>query len=235
MSPHFFSFLNWTDVVHGVSLPSLDFSFSSPNRSLALDQLTHSLKLKRENLFFPWIRQVHGNRIQRVTAENLSQQETEFPDTDGVITDQKRVFMSVLSADCVPVFFKDKTSHVLGLVHAGWRGAQKGIVENMIDVFRVHYSIPASQLQVGLGPSIRACCYEVKEDVAQFFQGSTENRQWKIYLNLPQFIQKTLEQNGVDGRQINDCGRCTACDQAHFFSYRRDAACGRQMAFLLKP
>lgn len=51
-------------------------------------------------------------------------------------------------------------------VHAGWRGAASGIIENSLDYFR-RYDVPPEEVIVAIGPHIHACCYEVSVDFYQ--------------------------------------------------------------------
>ena len=38
-----------------------------------------------------------------------------------------------MTADCVPIIFYDQINNTIGCVHAGWKGAFSGIIENLID------------------------------------------------------------------------------------------------------
>ena len=51
---------------------------------------------------------------------------------DALITDQKKVIIGVLTADCVPILIYDKKNNIIGCIHAGWKGAFGGIIENTI-------------------------------------------------------------------------------------------------------
>jgi copper oxidase (laccase) domain-containing protein len=41
-------------------------------------------------------------------------------------------------------------------------------------------------------------------------------------LNLPEATRRQLRSAGVSGDRIFDCGLCTTCQTAQFFSYRRE-------------
>ena len=41
--------------------------------------------------------------------------------------------ISVLTADCVPIILYDEINNVIGCIHAGWKGALCGIIENTIN------------------------------------------------------------------------------------------------------
>ncbi len=48
-------------------------------------------------------------------------------------------------------------------VHAGWRGAASGIIENSSALFRQH-QVAIEDVVVVCGPHIHACCYEVSAE-----------------------------------------------------------------------
>ena len=52
---------------------------------------------------------------------------------DAIITDQKKLPIAVLTADCVPVLLYDYRKKIIAAIHAGWKGACKGIIENVIN------------------------------------------------------------------------------------------------------
>ena len=38
----------------------------------------------------------------------------------------------MLTADCVPILLFDYQNNIIGCIHAGWKGALNGIIENTI-------------------------------------------------------------------------------------------------------
>jgi YfiH family protein len=57
-------------------------------------------------------------------------------------------------------------------VHAGWRGALGRVIEKAVGDMRRALGSDPQKLVAVLGPSIRACCYEVGEEVVEAFHGS---------------------------------------------------------------
>ena len=51
---------------------------------------------------------------------------------DAIITNQKRLPIAVLTADCVPLLLYDSKEEIIAAIHAGWKGAFKGIINNVI-------------------------------------------------------------------------------------------------------
>ncbi|MBZ5668950.1 MAG: peptidoglycan editing factor PgeF [Acidobacteriia bacterium] len=96
---------------------------------------------------------------------------TSPPAGDGLLTAEAGILLTVRIADCLPVLLVDAHRRVVAAVHAGWRGALARVIEKAVgDMHRVFGSHPG-QLMAALGPSIRACCYEVGEEVVEAFHG----------------------------------------------------------------
>lgn len=93
------------------------------------------------------------------------------PVGDALLTNSPQILLSVRVADCLPVLLIDRKERAVAAVHAGWRGALNRIVEKAVgEMRRVFHSRPEN-LTAAIGPSVRACCYEVGEDVMEAFRG----------------------------------------------------------------
>lgn len=93
------------------------------------------------------------------------------PAGDALLTGQPGILLSIRSADCVPVLLVDPRCHAIAAVHAGWRGALQRIVEKTAGEMRRMFGSQPRQLLAAVGPSIRACCYEVGEELVAAFRG----------------------------------------------------------------
>lgn len=75
--------------------------------------------------------QVHGTHIEIVGKEDCGRGalslDTAIPDTDGLITNEANVPITMNYADCTPLFFYDPKG-VIALSHGGWRGTAGNIV-----------------------------------------------------------------------------------------------------------
>jgi YfiH family protein len=183
------------------------------------------------------MKQVHGDHIIEVKDRNIK----EAGEADGILTREQDAFLGVLTADCVPVLLADPEKKIAAVVHAGWRGSLAGIAAKMVHFLSAEHGIPPEGVETALGPSIGACCYEVKEDVSRplidrwgkVARGSIENREGKTFLDLRRLNRLILEQAGVPSKQIFDIGPCTSCAAEDFFSYRRERKeTGRQISFI---
>ena len=93
------------------------------------------------------------------------------PAGDALLADQPSILLSVRVADCMPILTVDPRRRVIAAVHAGWRGALEGIVEKAVGEMGRAFGSAPGDLIVAIGPSIRACCYEVGQEVIEAFHG----------------------------------------------------------------
>jgi purine-nucleoside/S-methyl-5'-thioadenosine phosphorylase / adenosine deaminase len=97
------------------------------------------------------------------------------PSGDALLTREPGVLISVRAADCMPVLLADPRRRAVAAIHAGWRGALAGAVEKTVgEMVRIFGSRPADLL-AAIGPSIRACCYRVGDEVVNSFCGRYPN------------------------------------------------------------
>ena len=70
---------------------------------------------------------------------------------DGIITSYPKFSFGILTADCVPILVADKENKTIAAIHSGWKGANSGIIENLIKNFKQKRS-KISNLIVAIGP-----------------------------------------------------------------------------------
>jgi copper oxidase (laccase) domain-containing protein len=113
-----------------------------------------------------WVmmQQVHGNRIQTVTAADAGKGALRFesgiPDTDGLLTNQSGILLGVLVADCIPLLIIDPIQKQVVAIHAGRKGTELGVTSAGIAAM-VAAGSKASDLEAVIGPSIGPAHYEV--------------------------------------------------------------------------
>ena len=182
----------------------------------------HKLGLDGNSLVLP--RQVHSKEVAIVSAPCT------LPGTDGAITQQKDIVLSIQVADCIPLFLFHKTSHIIGLIHSGWRGTQLGIGPAALQ--KIVNGQPEEVMAV-IGPSIEQCCFEVGPEVANEFDSlfSVKGSADRQMLDLKSIVKKQLVQAGLLENQILVDKHCTYCEKDRYFSYRRDGdKAGRMVA-----
>lgn len=173
--------------------------------------------------------QAHGDKIIHVN----SLMPLDFADADGLITDVKNVPIGILTADCVPIIYTDINHNLIGVVHAGWKGAFLDIHFKMLLKFNA-LGILNSQIKVAIGPSIQQPSYEVDTsffkrwlsksmEYSKYFCPSNKNEFYKF--NLPGVIfdeLRTAKIFDVDWVRLD-----TLTHEKLFFSHRRATLSGK--------
>ncbi|HHH19851.1 MAG TPA: peptidoglycan editing factor PgeF [Campylobacterales bacterium] len=184
--------------------------------------------------------QTHSDHIRVIDAsESLGwrEPETAVEDCDALITNQRGIMLTVLTADCVPILLLDPIKQVIATVHAGWKGTHQSIVSKTVRTMQEVFDSTPEALIAAIAPSIGECCYEVGYDVAQAFlddpDAYTAKADGKYMLNLPYINQQQLLKVGVSEEKIEMSHICTACEVEHYFSYRQEQGCsGRFMSMI---
>ena len=127
------------------------------------------------------LRQVHSANVYQVVRATSGEAEYRLggnrpsgvaqPAGDALLTEEAGILLSMRTADCLPVLLVDPKHRAVAAVHAGWRGALAHLMGKAVGEMRRMYGSEPQSLFAVLGPSIRACCYEVGEEVLEAFQG----------------------------------------------------------------
>ena len=216
------SFIDFSDKVPGTRS---HFDFNKKNQNLHI--IAGSRGFSSEILAVP--EQIHSTEITRIDSPG------NYMAVDGLITDNPAIILTLQVADCVPVYLS--SSHIIGLVHSGWRGTAGDIVSNSIRKM-LEMGANRKEVSIFLGPAVGICCYEVNREVANNFNKNAkkrlENGKWKIGLHEEICLQ--LTKIGIPSFNIQTSDLCTY-ESPNCHSFRRDGTlAGRMFAFMrLKP
>lgn len=192
------------------------------------------LGIDRERLVLS--KQVHKTDIIDITAADCGNGlmlENKFESADALVTAETGVPLVTFYADCVPVFLLDKVKGVIALVHSGWKGTAGNIAALTAEHMKNEYHSRAEDIIAAIGPSIRACHFEVGEEVAEHFDGKYIIGGYdKPHIDLQGCIRGQLESVGV--KDITDSGICTYCNNDMFYSHRRTGDSRGTMAAIMQ-
>jgi YfiH family protein len=174
------------------------------------------------------LHQVHGDAVATVIAPWAP---GEGPRADGMVTAVPGIALGIVTADCGPVLFADRTAGVVGAAHAGWRGAVVGILEATVAAMVALGAEPA-RIAAVVGPCIRQPSYEVAADMrdavlardpadARFFRPGHPER-WQF--DLAGYCAARLRAAGVGSVSVTPGD--TAAEPERFFSHRRRTLAG---------
>jgi len=105
-----------------------------------------------------WLKQVHGNLVLKLPDDAAVE-------ADAAFTNTSKVVCAVRTADCLPIVFSNMNGSKVGIVHAGWRGLEKGIIEKLL----LRFDEVPENILVWIGPGIAQKSYEVGPEVEEAF------------------------------------------------------------------
>ena len=163
---------------------------NSANVKKNLNIVKNKISKNSKDIFL--LSQIHSNKFIFIDKKYKSKIK---PKADAVITDQKNVPIAVLTADCVPILVFDNQRKMIAAIHAGWKGAFKGIISKVIK-FMIKRGSKTKNITAVIGPSISVKNYEVQKDFYKkftrkdktshkFFKMSKE----KLYFNLSSYVK----------------------------------------------
>ena len=131
----------------------------------------------------------------------------------------------MLTADCAPLIIYDPKKIVVSVVHAGWKGAYKGIVQKVVN-YLVKKGSKRKDLVSVIGPSISVSSYEVKNDFyKKFLKQSKKNKVFfklirkRMFFDLKKYITNQLLRLGI--KKIEVINKDTFKLKNTYFSARR--------------
>jgi len=232
---------NFTNITHcffskkgGVSkgiYDSLNCGFgSSDNKRNIKDNLSlvsEKIGINKNNLFL--MNQTHSSKVVVIDESNINVQRV---DADALITKIKNISISVLTADCVPVLIYEKKNNIVACVHAGWKGAISGIIENTLNqIIKMNKN---NNIYVAIGPCIGLKNYEIdkkfynkfirKDRMNEIFFSSTKND--KFLFDLRKYINFKITK--FDVNDVENIELDTYEENEKFFSFRRSRKLGEK-------
>jgi len=170
------------------------------------------------------LKQIHSANI--VTAEKCETYNKIY--ADGLVTEKQNIFLTVITADCVPIFFYEQKKKICGIVHAGWKGTLSKISVEMIKKIK-NKGGEEKNIYVGIGPYIGSCCYKVGKDRADLFKKSFGvnskiliNKFGKWHVDIGKANIHSLIKHGILRKNIENSMFCTSCKSDSFFSFRKN-------------
>jgi len=189
---------------------------SNINKNLNL--VAKKMNVKKNKLIL--MNQTHSNKVVEIKKYNFKKK----INADAMITKMSGFAIGVLTADCVPIIIYDVKNKVIGCVHAGWKGAFSGVINNTIKkIKKLNFN---NKIYASVGPCIGEKSYEV--DILFYKKFVSKSRGNKIYFkhknktkklfNLRKFVtDKLLKFNVI----VDQVSRDTFTEKSNFFSYRR--------------
>ena len=194
--------------------------------------------------------QIHSN----VIVFGSRSKEGRKIDADGLVGNKYNQNLWIYTADCMPIFFADKSKRNVAALHCGRKGLEKKIIKNMIKIFD-NLGTSRDDLLVAIGPSISKENYLVDKKTLEEFYRKAENNKKTINLsrteqylffndsnhlqeqNLNQIDLKRsayeqLVHENIPSTNIDISNLCTYELKNEFNSWRRNKTNSRQWNFI---
>ena len=203
---------------------------SNDNKNNVLNNLaivSKKIGVSKNNLFI--MNQTHSNKVVTINENNKNIQRI---GSDALITRNKNIAISVLTADCVPVLIYEEVNHVIACIHAGWKGSINGIIKNtlkeIVNIGKNH------KIHVAVGPCIGVKNYEVgKEFYNEFVKENKKNEIFffhtqkdKFLFNLRSYVNFKIKEFNIEHLENIDFD--TYAEKENFFSFRRSGYLGEK-------
>ncbi len=228
----YFEFLKLNDlgIRNAYTLKDLDFGKKETNKDREKNylKLAKLFNINLDQIVF--LDQTHSDKILVIQKDlDLLKSRSNF---DGIITTRSDIAIMTFNADCILFSFYDKKNKVLGNVHSGWKGTIKRIIEKTLTIFQNEFKSNLEDIVVCISPSIRACHFEVKEDVKNMFEeefkeiDSTKYIKIKMgeegsyYIDTIFLNKKMMIKMGILEENIYDSNLCSVCEKDKIHSYR---------------
>jgi len=171
-----------------------------------------------------YLNQIHSDKCLSFSSSEC--------EGDALYTNKKKEVCAILTADCLPIFIADTLGQEVAVIHAGWKGLLKGVIEESIKSF------DSKHLVAHFGPAISQDSFEVGDEVRDqyfskdiSFERSFKTITGKQYLDLYHAAKLIL--NTFDIYKISGGDECTFKQKDEYFSFRRDGKNSGRMANLI--
>ena len=175
---------------------------------------------KAKNIFL--VNQIHSNKLIFIDKTYNNKVK---PRADAIITDQTNIPIAVLTADCTPILIYDKKKRMIAAIHAGWKGAFKGIIKRTLN-FMIKKGCDPKNITAVIGPCISVKNYEVKKDfIKKLIKKDGKNKKFftkvqnKNFFNLRKYVHSQLKTLNI--KKIDIINKDTFNPKNNFFSARR--------------
>jgi len=189
--------------------------------------VAEKIGVSKNNLFT--MSQTHSNKVVVINENNKNINRI---NSDALITTNRDIALSVLTADCVPILIYDEVNHIVACIHAGWKGAINGIVKNTLsEIVKMGKN---NKIYAVVGPCISFKNYEVgQEFYNEFMKESKKNEIFffrrqknKFLFDLRGYVNFKIKEFNI--KHLENIDLDTYTEKENFFSFRRSRHLGQK-------
>lgn len=170
------------------------------------------LGIETDHLASIW--QVHGGdaiRIERATSRALQ--------ADALFTSSPGLTLTLRTADCQGFCVYDSRHHVVGLIHAGWKGVLARVIPHAIELMKREWMTDPRDILVGAGPALCKKCSDFTDPVKEL-PGVSRDLIDGRYADLREAAMRQFEACGVPRGDMERLEDCTRCHPEKYWTYR---------------
>ncbi len=216
----------------GVSTGTLDSLNLGAHRGDQLENVEENFRILARALDFDannlvLTHQIHSDVIRVVTKQDhLRFDHGDYPQCDGLITNDPGTALVAFTADCTPILLHDPVAGAVGAVHAGWRGTAADIAGKTVARMAAEFGCDPQNIRAAIGPNIAQSCFQTDEEVPQALLAAfgpaaepfIRQENHKFYPDLKEINALALKNAGVVHIDISQ--DCTMCQPHRFWSHR---------------
>lgn len=203
--------LTQNGLTHYIAGSDYNFRVSTAGEKVAADteRVLNQMQISPQEIYSGT--QVHGVNIAYCDGKNGEDYliGRNFPDTDGLITDQPNIALLIKYADCSPIILFDPVKGVHAALHSGWRGTVQRISEHAIAMMESRFYSKREDILAYVGPSIDAYNYQVGDEVYDAFKDFEDRdrffsriaNRWHLSMseaNLESLLLSGLQKNNIE-------------------------------------
>ena len=206
----------------------------------SINQLAREFNNNKINCFN---NQIHSNSI--VNGSSLISGKKFY--ADGIVSDGLNQNLLIYTADCMPIFFADKSSRLVSAIHCGRKGLENNIIKNMLIKMKYLGSLKKNIL-VAIGPCISKSNYLIDGDCLRIFYENISSKTYseliydsnyvdkssnnKYLLDIRGYAFNQLISNKISPDNIDISNNCTYTLNDQFYSWRRNKIKKRNWNFI---
>ena len=184
-----------------------------------------SLKHVAEDIGLDFSRTVTLQQIHSADVIHVTNHEFKERQADAMVTNTPDLILCIRTADCAPILLEDSQNNVIGAVHAGWRGALNGVIENTIAKM-VELGARTENISAHVGAMLLEKSFVCQDDMREEFLKKDPSfskyfnvmDDGNLHFNYENFIKDKLKSCGLCSIEMSDIDTYTSPE---FHSYRR--------------
>ena len=158
------------------------------------------------------------NQVHSVDTCFVTSETPKTPSVDALITTQPGILLTVKTADCAPILMVDPKQKIIAAVHAGWKGAVQGIIENTV-LQMMRTGANPDQMIAAVGPHLMQQSFEVQPDFRALFPVTEQHFFHEGHFDFTGYVVHRLNRAGIRQIDVIDTDTFTS-DRC--YSYRRE-------------